>query len=97
MTTAGRLLPSFGEGFSPQGRVTVPTGCARFENRFDRRHFERHYPDLRVQSGPAQRGDANERYNVVHATDMPRGGHFAALEQPKLWLDDIRIFFRGRL
>lgn len=23
---------------------------------------------------------------------MPRGGHFAALEQPDLWLDDVRAF-----
>ena len=25
---------------------------------------------------------------------MPRGGHFAALEQPELLTDDIRAFFR---
>jgi pimeloyl-ACP methyl ester carboxylesterase len=27
-------------------------------------------------------------------TDMPRGGHFAALEEPELLADDIRAFFR---
>jgi pimeloyl-ACP methyl ester carboxylesterase len=32
-------------------------------------------------------------YNVVQRTEMPRGGHFAALEQPDLLLDDIRKFF----
>jgi len=26
-------------------------------------------------------------------TEMPKGGHFAALEQPDLLLDDIRKFF----
>ena len=26
---------------------------------------------------------------------MPRGGHFAALEEPELLVDDIRAFFRG--
>jgi hypothetical protein len=33
---------------------------------------------------------------VGHAavTDMPRGGHFAALEEPELLVDDIRSFFR---
>jgi hypothetical protein len=31
---------------------------------------------------------------LVHWTEMPRGGHFAALEQPKLLTDDIRAFFR---
>lgn len=25
---------------------------------------------------------------------MPRGGHFAALEEPELLVDDIRSFFR---
>jgi epoxide hydrolase len=32
-------------------------------------------------------------YNVVQRTAMPKGGHFAALEQPDLLLDDIRKFF----
>jgi microsomal epoxide hydrolase len=32
-------------------------------------------------------------YNVVQKTEMPRGGHFAALEQPDLLLEDIRKFF----
>jgi hypothetical protein len=26
-------------------------------------------------------------------TAMPRGGHFAALEEPKLLVDDMRVFF----
>ena len=34
-----------------------------------------------------------QTYNVVQRTEMPRGGHFAALEQPDLLLDDIRKFF----
>jgi pimeloyl-ACP methyl ester carboxylesterase len=34
-----------------------------------------------------------QTYNVVQETEMPRGGHFAALEQPDLLLDDIRKFF----
>jgi len=25
---------------------------------------------------------------------MPRGGHFAALEEPQLLLEDVRAFFR---
>jgi pimeloyl-ACP methyl ester carboxylesterase len=32
-------------------------------------------------------------YNVVQRTEMPKGGHFAALEQPDRLLDDIRKFF----
>ncbi|MBH77647.1 MAG: multidrug MFS transporter [Dehalococcoidia bacterium] len=33
-------------------------------------------------------------YNLLHWTEMPEGGHFAALEQPDRLLDDIRTFFR---
>ena len=32
-------------------------------------------------------------YNVVQRTEMPKGGHFAALEQPDLLVRDIRSFF----
>jgi Epoxide hydrolase N terminus len=31
-------------------------------------------------------------YHVVHWTDMPRGGHFAAWESPDLLVDDLRVF-----
>jgi pimeloyl-ACP methyl ester carboxylesterase len=34
-----------------------------------------------------------QTYNVVQRTEMPRGGHFAALEQPDLMVQDIRLFF----
>ena len=33
-------------------------------------------------------------YNVVHRRDTADGGHFAALEQPELFLDEVRAFFR---
>jgi pimeloyl-ACP methyl ester carboxylesterase len=31
--------------------------------------------------------------NVIHWTEFPRGGHFAALEQPDALARDIRAFF----
>jgi len=34
-----------------------------------------------------------QTYNVVQVTEMPRGGHFAALEQPELLVEDVRKFF----
>jgi pimeloyl-ACP methyl ester carboxylesterase len=37
---------------------------------------------------------AERGYNFVRWTEMPRGGHFAAMEQPELLADDIRAFFR---
>jgi epoxide hydrolase len=32
--------------------------------------------------------------NIVHWREQPRGGHFAAFEQPELFVDDIRTCFR---
>jgi epoxide hydrolase len=34
-----------------------------------------------------------QKYTVVQKTQMPKGGHFAALEQPSLLVTDIRTFF----
>ena len=34
-----------------------------------------------------------QTYNVIQKTGMPKGGHFAALEQPDLLVADIRKFF----
>jgi pimeloyl-ACP methyl ester carboxylesterase len=33
-------------------------------------------------------------HDVARWTKMPRGGHFAAMEQPELLAQDIRAFFR---
>lgn len=38
---------------------------------------------------------AESSYNIVRWTEMPQGGHFAALEEPELLLNDIRAFFRS--
>ncbi len=68
---------------APASRVAVPTGCANFNARYDKRPVG------------GSRAGAETRYNVVRWTDMPRGGHFPAFEQPQLWVDDVRAFFRG--
>lgn len=31
---------------------------------------------------------------LIHWTEMPKGGHFAAMEQPILLLEDVRLFFQ---
>jgi epoxide hydrolase len=74
----------------PEGRVSVPTGCGAFPLQYDRRGAPVN------TTTAAARQDAETRYNVVRFTTMPRGGHFPALEQPTLWLDDVRAFFRDR-
>jgi pimeloyl-ACP methyl ester carboxylesterase len=71
----------------PEGRVIVPTGCGAFPSQYDRRGTS-----VATNSAEARKA-AELRYNIVHFTTMPRGGHFPAFEQPKLWLDDIRTFF----
>jgi pimeloyl-ACP methyl ester carboxylesterase len=38
---------------------------------------------------------AERLYNVQRWTEMPKGGHFAAAEQPELLVNDIRAFFRA--
>jgi microsomal epoxide hydrolase len=58
--------------------VAVPTGVARFPKEIIR------FPRSWVE----------RRYHVTHWVDMPRGGHFAAMEQPDLFVDDVRRFFR---
>ena len=61
----------------PGGRVTVPTGIANF-------------PREIIPFPP--RPYVEKAFDVDHWTDMPRGGHFAAMEAPDLLLADIRTF-----
>jgi hypothetical protein len=39
------------------------------------------------------RSFAERSNNIVHSTEMARGGRFAASETPDLLVDDIRMFF----
>jgi microsomal epoxide hydrolase len=62
------------------GKVTVPTGFASFP------------AEMTVLNPP--RSVLERGFNLVHYTKMPHGGHFACLEQPQLFVDDVRAFFR---
>jgi pimeloyl-ACP methyl ester carboxylesterase len=44
---------------------------------------------------PPPREWAERFFNVQRWTEMPRGGHFAAMEEPELLAEDIRTWFRG--
>jgi pimeloyl-ACP methyl ester carboxylesterase len=37
---------------------------------------------------------AEKNLNIIHWSEMPRGGHFTAMEEPYLFVEDIRKFFR---
>lgn len=39
---------------------------------------------------------AERDHNIVHWTELDRGGHFLAMEEPELLVDDVRSFF-GKL
>jgi pimeloyl-ACP methyl ester carboxylesterase len=43
---------------------------------------------------PPPRDWAERFFDVRQWSEMSRGGHFAAMEQPALLADDIRKFFR---
>jgi pimeloyl-ACP methyl ester carboxylesterase len=38
---------------------------------------------------------AERAHNIVHWSEFDTGGHFAAMEQPALLVDDVRTFFRS--
>ncbi|HEY4908451.1 MAG TPA: epoxide hydrolase [Methylomirabilota bacterium] len=59
-------------------RIEVPTAYADFPKEIIR----------------PPRSWAERVYNVKRWTVMPSGGHFAALEEPRLLAEDIRAFFR---
>jgi microsomal epoxide hydrolase len=40
------------------------------------------------------RSTVEKSYDVVRWTDQPKGGHFAAMEQPELFVEDLRAFVR---
>ena len=50
--------------------------------------------NVEINVPPRKWVEAQYGASLVHWTDMPRGGHFAALEQPELLVDDVRAFFR---
>ena len=65
--------------FGPAGEfVSVPTGAAVFPAEIFR----------------IPRAYAETAYNIVHFSRFDRGGHFAALEEPDLLIDDVRTFAR---
>lgn len=46
------------------------------------------------KDNPPPRETVERNLNVQHWTEMLRGGHFAALEEPELLVEDVRAFFR---
>lgn len=71
---------SFGKRQSPAlPLVTVPTGVAEFPKEI---------------VTPVRRWMEAEFVNIRHWSEMPKGGHFSAFEQPDLFVEEVRGFFR---
>lgn len=68
----------FDEPVPAGARVEKPVGVANFPGELAQ------FP----------RSTVAKSYNVVRWTDMPRGGHFAAMEQPALFAQELREFVR---
>jgi epoxide hydrolase len=80
--TAASSARLYWESFGPRRRaqtVTVPTGVAVFPKEI--------IPPVRRWMEPTFT-------NIQHWSEMPKGGHFAAFEQPELFVRDVRAFFR---
>lgn len=80
--TAAWLYNGLYKELPPAGAyVQRPTGVAVFPREVA------HLPRSLVQRS----------YNIVHWEEQPRGGHFAALEQPQLFVEALRRFAREAL
>ena len=80
-TSSTRLyyeMRQVGRAALPQQYVAVPTGVANFPGEVTR----------------TPRSWAEHRYNITHWTEHERGGHFAAMQVPDLFVPDVRAFFR---
>jgi pimeloyl-ACP methyl ester carboxylesterase len=62
----------------PINKINVPTGLALF-------HGD-------VLLPPKEWAEKN--LNIVHWTEIPRGGHFTAMEEPTLFVEDVGNFYR---
>jgi pimeloyl-ACP methyl ester carboxylesterase len=72
------LVEEGGLAFQPGERCETPTAFANF-------------PGEPLYQAPP-RSFAERAYNIVRWTDMPRGGHFAAMEEPDLYVDEVRAW-----
>jgi microsomal epoxide hydrolase len=78
ITSSARLYREHRLSRARPDRVEVPTGVARYPKEILR------YPRPWIERS----------YNVTYWSELPRGGHFAAMEQPTLFAEDLRQFCR---
>ena len=80
--TAASSARLYWESFGPKRRtphkVTIPSGVAVFPKEI---------------VAPVRRWMEASYTDIRHWHEMPKGGHFAAFEQPELFVREVREFF----
>jgi pimeloyl-ACP methyl ester carboxylesterase len=76
--SSARLYWESMNSFAPK-MIHVPTGCSSFPKEVMR---------------PSRRWVERIYRSLVHWNKFDRGGHFAAFEQPELFIDEVRACFR---
>jgi len=79
-TSSARLYwESFGKPILDEtGPVKLPTGCSLFPKEIFR---------------PTQEWAARNYANITYWSKLDKGGHFAAFEQPQVFVNELRTFF----
>jgi pimeloyl-ACP methyl ester carboxylesterase len=71
---------SFRKSFAQNAQaVSLPTGCSLFPKEL---------------SQPPRTWVERRYTNLTYWNELPKGGHFAAFEQPELFIREVRAFFR---
>lgn len=81
-TSAARLyyeMRQAGGAAMPRQYLAVPTGVANYRGEITK----------------TPRAWAERRFNITHWSEIERGGHFAAMQVPDLFVPDVRDFFRS--
>lgn len=75
-------------GLMEEGGIVLPAGT-----RCETPTAFANFPGEALYQAPP-RSWCDRAYNIVRWTDMPRGGHFGAMEEPALFVEDVRAWGR---
>jgi pimeloyl-ACP methyl ester carboxylesterase len=78
--SSARLYTEFKDGFFQDLSITVPAAVSIFPEE--------------IYQGPRSWSERGYR-NLIHFNEVPKGGHFAAWEQPQLFAEEVRTGLRS--
>jgi len=76
-------------GLMEEGGIVLPAGT-----RCETPTAFANFPGEALYQAPP-RSWCDRAYNITRWTDMPRGGHFGAMEEPGLFVDDVRAWAKS--